>query len=402
MANYIADLSYLAIKEETTEGVAVKPTVFLPLESVELKTNPNHTPDRRMYGTDFEALDLSQGERSHAGTIKVWGDPDTLGHFLNMFLKKGVTTGSAGDGYTHPFTVENPSTYTVEFPKGDYAQRFFGVKGDELRLLFEEAKLKIEADVKAMGQVSVMKTLSALVGASDTVVQFSQEYDLEPNRGLAATDQLVFEPGTVNEETKTISSIDANGYEITLSAPVTNSHDAGTLVYLKKQTISRSTLQKPFFFGDVRVGFGATKALATTAAGSKATATPIHEFGITFKNNLLAAPTTNYRDPVKLLPQFKSCDLMIKKLFETPEQHQKWLQLIKQGICFIFMGEMINIATPTNNKFTFALHNAKLIDNEEPLNVGEYIMDEQNLKALYDVSDALALTVELVNETSTY
>ena len=93
---------------------------------------------------------------------------------------------------------------------------------------------------------------------------------------------------------------------------------------------------------------------------------------------------------------------MIKKLFETPEQHQKWLQLIKQGICFIFMGEMINIATPTNNKLTFALHNAKLIDNEEPLNVGEYIMDEQNLKALYDVSDALVLTVELVNETSTY
>lgn len=402
MSNYIADLSYLAVKEETTEGVAVRPNVFLPLESVELKTNPNHTPDRRMYGTDFEALDLSQGERVHEGTIKVWGDPDTLGHFLNMFLKKGSTTGSAGDGYTHPFTVENPSTYTIEFPKGDYAQRFFGVKGDELRLLFEEAKLKIEADVKAMGQVSVMKTLAALTEAVSDVVGFSQEYDLEPNRGLVAADQLVIEPGTANEEIVTIASVSANGYQITLTGAVAKSHSAGVLVYLKKQTISRSTLQKPFFYGDVQVGFAATKADAATAAASKATATPVHEFSITFKNNLLAGPTTNYRDPLKLLPQFKSCDVQIKQLFTDPTQHQKWLQLIKQGICFIFFGELINIVTPTKNKFTFALHNAKLIGNDEPLNVGEYIMDEQNFKALYDTSDAAALTVELVNKTATY
>ena len=400
--NYIADKSYLAIKKETTEATAVRPTVFLPLESADIKTILNNAPDRRMHGNDFESIDLSQGERSHEGKIKVWADPDTLGYILDMFVKKGSSTGSAGAGYTHPFTVENPNTYTIEIPKGNYAQRFFGVKGDELNLIFEEAKLKAEMDVKAQGQFSAAVIRDAITGGAGAVLSLKQDYDLEPTRGLVAGDVIVIGAGTATEEEKTITSIGANGTDITFTASIASNHSIGDVCYLKAQTISYATLQKPFYFGDVLVGFGADESAAATAAASKTTATPVHELAIKFQNNLLAAPTTNYRDPIKLLPQVKACELTIKQLFSNPDQHVKWLNLVKQGMCIIMRGRMINTGTPTYNKFTFALHNAKLGDNAEPLNVGEYIMDEQTFKAAYDTGDAKALTIELVNETATY
>jgi hypothetical protein len=50
MSNYLANESYLALKKETTEGTAVTPDVFLPLESADLTTNLNLNEDSRMVG----------------------------------------------------------------------------------------------------------------------------------------------------------------------------------------------------------------------------------------------------------------------------------------------------------------------------------------------------------------
>lgn len=402
MTYYVADDNYVAIKAETTEGTAVIPDTFLPVESHDLATAMNFAADRRIQGIAWETNSLSPGQRQQAGNIKFWGDPTTIGYVLDMFLKLGSSSGSAGDGYTHPFTAEDPQSYTVEVSKGPYAQRFFGVKGDELELMFEDDKLKANMSLQAMGQVSVMSLLSAVTDNVSNALDFNQDYDLEPTKGLVAGDQLVIDQGLGTQETVTIASVDANGYGVALTGTVTESHAQNAVVYLKKQTASFATLPAPLRFGDLFAGFSTTAALALTAAGSRTTSTPIHEWSLTFSNNLLAAPTSQGRDPQKLLPQVRSCVVTIKQLFATPVQRQKWLEQIKQGLAFIIYGKVINATTPTRNKLTIELHNALLETNEEPMNVGEYIMYEQTFRAAYDSSDAKAITVELVNTKASY
>jgi len=48
-----------------------------------------------------------------------------------------------------------------------------------------------------------------------------------------------------------------------------------------------SGLQDPLYQGNTLVGLGVDETASTTAAGSKATATPVHEFSLDLKNNLL-------------------------------------------------------------------------------------------------------------------
>ena len=399
----LAEKSYLAIKAETTEGTAVIPTVHLPLESEDLVSQLNLSADRRMYGNDWETNNLSAGERTHQGTLKLWADPDTLGYILDMCLVKGSTTGSAEAGYTHPFTPGNPQSYTIEVPRDRFAYRYFGVKGSELGLAFDEGKLKATVNVIGTGHFSVASTRDALTGASSTTIVFTQDYDLEPTRGLVAGDVLIINPDDTDEEEATIDSVGADGVTITLTGAVTKSQDAGVNVALKAQTASFGTLQKPLFLGDLLVGYAATAALAETAAATKAAATPAQDIEFAYNNNMMNAPFSQQRDNSQLLPKMKQATLTIKKLFENPEQHLKWLNIVKQAVSLITRGELIKTtATTTRNQLKITLHKALLETNGNPLEIGEYIYDEQVFKAAYDTSDAKALTVEVINETATY
>lgn len=405
MNNYLADKSYLAIKKESVENTPVIPDVFLPLESENIISELNLTPDRRMFGTDWETKDLSAGERTHRGTLKVWSDPDTLGYLLSMVMKYGSPSGSGGAGYTHPFTPEDPSSYTIEIPRGDYAYRYFGVKGSQIKLMFEENKLKSELEVVAVGQFSTARTRDALIGASSTTIVLTQDYDLEPTRGLVAGDiiTIIDAVDPTDTEDVEIDTVESDGVTITLTGAVANSHLAGVIVALKAQTPSFPVLQKPFFFGDLLVGYGADASASVTAAGSKSTATPTQAVEITYSNNLMSVPFSNYRDNHKLLARQKSLILSLRQLFSDPTQRSKWLEIVKQSITLIVRGELIKTTpTTTRNQLKITLHKAKNESNNNPLEVGEYIFDEQSFRAAYDSSDAKAITIELINKTSTY
>ena len=204
-------------------------------------------------------------------------------------------------------------------------------------------------------------------------------------------------------EDVTISAVEADGVTITLSGTVANSHLAGVMVALKAQTPSLATLPKPLFFGDTLVGFSTTGALAETAAASKTTSTPTKDIEINYSNNLMNVPFTNYRDNYKLLARQKSLVLTMKQLFSDITQRTKWLEITKQGISLIIRGELIKTTAPTTrNQLKITLHNAKLETNGNPLNVGDYIFDEQSFRAAYDAGDVKAITVELINTLSTY
>lgn len=391
--NYLSDNSYLAVKPEAQEGVAVIPTEFTPLVSESIKTNQNLIADRRFKGLDWKANDLLKGNRMHEGDISLMADADALAHFFNMFLLKGSTSGDATDGYTHPFTVGDADSYTIEIQKGIYAQRYFGVKANELRLEFNEGLLQLRAGVRAMGQFSVAK-LGIALSTSVTTLVLGDEYDIAPNTGLVVGDVIV-----IGTDELTLTSVNADGVTVGFTSTAL-SYSIGEPIYLKAQTPSYSGLQDPLCFGNMLVGIGVDESASTTAAGSKATATPIHDVAIVLRNNLLETPRSGSIDPVTLIPQTKEGEIQLKQLLENEDERGDFLAKTKQALTMIIKGKHINPDFSTRELVTLKFHNVKMREHENPLNIGEYIMDEKTYEVLYDDSDAKAMTVDIINNTA--
>lgn len=396
MSVYLADNSYLALKPETTPGTAVIPTIFVPLVSESIRTNIGYTADRRMKGLSFKSDDILIGERKHEGDIVIYADADNIGHILNMTLLKGTTTGSA-TGYIHPFTIGEPDSYTIEIQKGPYAVRYFGVKADNLKLEFENALLKATASIKARGQFSV-GSLQATLGGSVTSLKLAHNYDDMPTTGLVAGDVISLKLDTGAYQDITLTSVNADGETLGFGA-LSITATAGNSIYLKAQTPSYTGLSKPLARGDTLVGISTTSALATTAVGSKATATPIYNLVIDIKNNLFDAPATGSKDPYQLLTQTRESQISISRLFETEAQKLAWLDASKQAITTVSYGAVISGGT-TKEQLTIKFHKVKLIENNQNSEVGSLIQDEQSFEALYDAGDALAIEIGLINKTA--
>lgn len=389
---YLSDQSYLAIKPEVTAGVAVIPTNFIPLVSENIKTNVNHSVDRRMRGVDWKGADLVRGNRTHEGELKVLGDPDTVGHLLNMVMVKGTTTGTA-DGYTHPFTVGTGDTYTIEIKKGTYVQRYFGVRVEELHFEFEDCQLMCTVAISAMGQCGVFSLGVALSGAQTSLV-LDDEYDIAPNTGLVVGDVL-----DVNGTAVAITSVNANGIGVGYSS-LSITASAGQLIYLKPQTVTQPTLQDPFYFGNVFAGFGVDTTASDTASGSRATATPVYDLAVVLKTNLFTQNGSSRFDPVQIIPRTKEAMVNVKQLFETASQRQKFLDRTKQALTLVFWGKYIKSDFTTQEKLTVTFNNVKLIEHGNPIEVGELIVDDESFEAVYDTTDSSAMTVSLINRTA--
>jgi hypothetical protein len=394
--NYLGSKSYLAMIPEVTAGVALKPTTFCPLVSESIKSMLNYNADRRMKGLDWKSDDLLLGDRKHEGDIVIYSDGDNLGHLLNMTYLKGSTTGDS-DGYTHPFTVGSPKSYTIEIQKGPYAQRYFGVKADQLKAEFVDQKMQITASIKATGQFSASALKEALSG-SVTSLKLSSAYDLKPTAGLVAGDVITVVGDDGNGVDLTLLTVDADGETLTFaSTAITGA--IGNRVYLKAQTPSYTGIVDPFFLGDTLIGVGADSTSATTNAGAKSTATGMYSFAFTLKNNLLDASASGSKDPLQLLPQTREAEVTTRRLFETPEQHLAWLNSTKQAITMISTGEEMTTAG-THESLSVKFHKVKLTTNEENLEVDSLIFDTQTFEVLYDSSDGSAIEISLVNKTA--
>jgi hypothetical protein len=349
-----------------------------------------------MKGLDWKSDDLLAGDRKHEGDIVIFADGDNLGHLLNMTYLKGTTTGSA-TGYTHPFTVGSPDSYTIEIQKGPYAQRYFGVKADQLKVEFVDQKMQVTASIKSMGQFSVGALKEALSG-SVTSLKLNSAYDMKPNSGLAVGDVLVVIGDNGVGVEATITTVNADGETVGFSA-ITVTGAIGNRVYLKAQTPSYTGIVAPFFLGDTLIGVGADNATALSNAGAKATATGMYNFAFTLKNNLLDAPASGSKDPFQLLPQTREAEITTRRLFEDETQHKAWLNSIKQAITMISTGEEIS-AGGTHESLTVKFHKVKLTNNEEPLELDALIFDAQTFEVLYDSTDGYAIEISLVNKTA--
>jgi len=392
--NYLADKSYLALRTQASPTVVEIPNVFAPLISESIRVNPNFTADRRLKGLSWKTDELLKGARFIEGDLTVWADPDILSHLFNMVYAKGVTTGSLADGYTHPFTVGEGKFYTLEIPRGDYAQRIWGARGENLKVSFQDNKMQAVLSIKALGQFYTAGLAVALTGAGMTSLVMKTNYDLRPTDGLVAGDKLV-----VGGVEITITSLNADGKTVNFGA-TTVTAAVGDPIYLKAQTPSFPALAEPLYLGNTLVGIAATSALAVTAAGAKATASPCYNLSFEFKNNLLSEPASGSTGPSVLLNQVREAAIELSRLFENPTQYQKWLEYVKQAITVITTGRFIKSDLTTSEKMTVNFHSVKLMTNEQPLESGQYIFDKQKFESLYDAGDGKAVEVTIINKTS--
>jgi hypothetical protein len=310
-----------------------------------------------------------------------------------MTYEKGVTTGDVANGFTHPFLPGEGKHYTLEISRGIYAQRIWGVRGDKLKLEYQDNKLVANLSIKALGQFSTASLAVALTGAGMTSVVLKTDYDLRPADGLKVGDKII-----VGGVEITISSINANGTTVGFGA-TTVTAGIGDPVYLKAQTPTYGTKPEPLYLGNALVGIAATSAAADTAAGSKATATPCYDISQEFSNNLTDAQATGSYGPAVLLNQIKEAAISLSRIFETPLQFQKWLEYVKQAATIINTGRYINTGLTISEKLTIKYHKVKALENDEPLEVGKYIFDKQKFEALYDSGDAKSLEISIINRT---
>lgn len=397
MSNQLANKQYLAVKPQVAATTPIVPTIFLPFISESVRVNPNFSANRSIKGNNWKSDDLLFAGRQVEGDIEVWADPDTLAHLLNMTMTKGSTTGNGTDGFTHPFTVGDGDSYTVDISRGGYVHRFWGVRGDSLKFAFEDNKLKATLGIKALGFFNGA-SLSLAASGAVTTLKLSNAQDPLPNKGLVIGDVVTIIQDSGTAVDVTLTSVNADGITIGFSSTSITAA-IGQPVFLKAQSPSFGTFQDPFYMSSALVGFGATTSAADTAAAARSTATPCYEISFEAKNNMFDAPASGYRGAAVLLNGMQEGQLELTRLFSDPTQMQKWNEAAKQAVTIICTGRFIKSDLTTVEKLTIKMNRVKLMSNEEPLEVDNYIVDKEKFEVLYDPSDAAAVVITLIDRT---
>lgn len=382
---YLSEKQYVAFKPETVAGTPVLPTIFAPIISADIKTVLDHKADERIRGVAWKSAEMLRGFRSHEGSIVLLGDVDMLAHVFNMLMTKGATTGDGTNGYTHPFTVGDTKTYTVEVSKGAHVERYFGVRIDELKLAFNAGKLQLTLNVKALGQFSV----AGVTGITGSVVTLGEDYDLLPNKGLIIGDNI-----NVGGTICPITAVDVAGKTVTATgAPA---FVAGMTVALAPQTPAFTQAADPLHMGNMLVGFGADIATAqanlTVAASQKLT-----DFSITLKNNLYVGQGSASIDPVVVAPRTREGQVTSKMLLETSAQRKALLARDAQAIAIKCVGKAIG-----TGRETLVINFPRVIMTEDvnPITVGDFIVEEQTFDVLHDATTAKAMDVSVINKNA--
>jgi len=392
--NFLGDKSYVALKPQSVATTPVIPTNFFGLVSESIRVNPNFEADRRMKGNDWKSDEILKGSRTIEGDLVLLGDVEALGHLLNMVYAKGSTSGNGTDGYTHPFLPGDGKSYTIEIPRGNYAQRIYGARGSNLKFEYENNKLKCTVSIKALGQFYGASLAVALTGAAQTTAVLSTEYDERPTDGLVVGDTII-----VGGVEVVLTSVNANGTTLGFASTAITAA-VGDALFLKAQTYSPGTFREPLYMGQTLVGLGADIAAATIAAGARATATPCYQIVSNLKNNLLDAPASNFNGPAVLLNQTKEADLNLKTLFETPGAFQQWIEAAKRAVTIVVTGKAIKTDLTTFELLSIKYHKVKRLTNENAVEKGAYIYDDQKFEALYDNGDAQSIEISIVNRTA--
>ena len=395
MAEQIANLGYMALKEETASGTPVTPDVFVPVYEETFTTNINVDEDNPVVGNRSARFQVLRGQRTHTGSFICMAEPNTSLYIWSMLLARGSVTGSGP--YTWPFTLGDPvKTYTIEFGKGNAAFRYWGVKARSIVPSYDENKMRYNVDVAALGSFTAREVLS-ITGTGPWVVTFNTNYDPNPTKGLVAADIVQFlDVSTGDVLNSTVTSVD-NVTDVTF--PVAGGGDedltalaAGDVVYLRKLTPSL-TIQAPFTWARQEFRFGVDASTALSAAH-----TPLEkgsEWNVTHRMQTDEGEMrSGSYDPAAIVHTQGEVILRAMKFFDTLEDFNRFVTVAKRACVARAFSDPVS---GTDQELRITMNNLRASEAPTPLKTGEIFFSEFNFLSAYDVSDAQMFDVTVIN-----
>ena len=391
MAEQIANKGYFGLVKETTKGVAVTPSVYVPMYDDAFMTDVALDEDAPIIGNKFARYQSLLGMRKHGGEATLLAEANTAAHLVNMILTKGSDSG--GGPYTHPFTLSttaDPKSYTIDIQKGQLVERYMGAEISELDIDFDKNKMLFKAKFSALKSF-IVREISAVAGTGPYTVTLKTNYDPNPTDGLVVGDVIRVRLTAGTTIDATIATV-PNGQTFTCVANVSSAAD-GDLVYLRAATPSY-TLRAPFMWAltEFRFGSNAAAALAATQTrveqGSKWKL--IHKF-----EDDAGAQRSGAFDPAALVRTLGDIEVDLKKFFDTPEDENKFLTSQSKALVIRHFSE------DGLYELRVTLDSYKFKENPVKSKSGEILYAEGKVIPDYNTSNGQSWDVKVLNALTT-
>ena len=316
----VADLGYFALKPEATKGVAVTPTIFLPMyDDGGMGTDIQLDELNPAIGTKFARYSTIMGLRKHGGSPTLLATPNSAAYLLDMLITKGTVTTP---NYTYPFTLSsstNPRSYTVDISNGLSVSRFLGVEASELKPVFSKNEVRFQPKLSALHSFIVAE----IATVSTVTLTLKTNYDPTPNLGLVVGDtvRVTKADGSSSLDT-TIATVNVDGITVTLAGSAA-AFAAGDFLTLIPQTVTL-VAETPFQWGRTEFHFGATATAALAAAHTPCEAST--EVVLMHKlESDSGAPRSGSFDPAALVRTVGDASAKIKKYFGSVNEMNRFL-----------------------------------------------------------------------------
>lgn len=399
MASGLGINSYIVVKKEATEGVAVKPDTYLEAFTVE---------EDQAYVQRFMTVAATTVEKNFRAvigrneapklTVKAPAQAKTLGHFLQMAYGAPTTTGPTDtSAYTHQFNVATTiPTYTVDVASKDFTSvhRYIGVKADKLGLSVGNDILEANAGLQGLRSFIVARVTTTASSGTTLVISSTD--------GLTLTDTITVSKGdSTNSADYSISAINVDGVTLTLGSSITGkAHTAGDRVVIKSSTPS-------YALGSTFTMPGASDFSIGTTIGAVA-AYDAEEFSFEFTRDLeprwaYTGTKESDRFPVALLPKAVAASTSFKWYYQDP----KWIDYVRGrsplAVSASYTGASLAGAATAYDSLTIAMPEL-YFDKALPKFIpGDNIVEqEMSGTPVYNASAGYTSRVTLVNGIASY
>jgi hypothetical protein len=350
---------YLAVKKETTSGVAIKPTHFLRFPEGNIAAEQTIIKNMSIQNNRHNSLNYFPGKINsdvsmtfeYDYTDSVYWIYGVLGGLTSADISSATDTSV----YSHTmviadglpsFTLEQGwgSTDSATTDRQEYqVDRLFGAYVDSIELAATDETTKLTANFKALGFFN-QAALVADAGAGSTVA-----VKLDSIAGLVAADTVRVYDEKPQSEADAIASLSAANNTITI-ATLGNSYTIAdnARVTLEPQTPTYNTF-RPCMFHHWTFQTGADIAGADAAA-----AVNRFEWSLSIMNNGETMYGTrrvdgqDNRAPAFYAQKGFDATLKFKKYFETKDDQNRFLESLGQAIVLEAANTQIVSATDTN------------------------------------------------------
>lgn len=359
----LGNLGYALIGKETTPGVAVTPTIALPLYDETLTTNTNLVDLNPIAGNKAARQGLAQGVRDHKGDLTLQAEPNTTALLLDSLLTKQSTTNNGNGTYTHVFkldTATDPHSYTVDIGMGNnLVARFVGLQLSKLAEEYNKTEGRWKGSASALSSFYGREVASISgTGTGPYTITFTTTYDPNPTNGLVVGDLITFmtsATGVTNTAANGTVATIVNGTQITTTGVnlTTAAVGAGDICHLRVQTVTSAWLA-PFLWTRLNYFVAATAAAAVTASATVTNQTRFETGSVMAIEHKFEKDSGSDRsggfDPAALIRTLGDLTLKTKRIFDTPDQMKYYMSLVKTAFYIVHnAGPNYSLAVTVNN-----------------------------------------------------